>query len=148
MRRLAAVLVAVGLAVWLAAPALSVRPFVPRAVEFGQSLPAGTTGGAGWRSGIVRAPKRFDLVGLTWRAPRELRADIRVRSASGRWSAWSTMGERHAGGPGAEPVWAGGADSAGSSTTSTVSGCSSTSTWSCGIARTGSVSESRRNPAT
>jgi hypothetical protein len=112
MRRLAAVLLAVGLAVWLAAPALSGGPFVARAVEFQQALATG--GGAGdspgWRSGVVRAPKRFDLVGLTWRAPRQLRAQIRVRSASGRWSAWSAMGADHAGGAGTEPVWAGGAD--------------------------------------
>jgi hypothetical protein len=110
MRRLALLLVAVGALVWLAAPALSTRPFVPRAVEFAQTLPAGSTGGHAWRSGVVRAPKRFDLVGLTWRGAGELRAKLRVRSASGRWSAWSAMGDTHAGGPGAEPVWAGGAD--------------------------------------
>jgi hypothetical protein len=112
MRRLAVVLVAVGLVVWLSAPALSGGPFVARAVEFQQALATGpgADGGAGWRSGVVRAPKRFDLVGLTWRAPRELRAQIRVRSAGGRWSAWSAMGDSHAGSPGAEPVWAGGAD--------------------------------------
>ncbi len=103
MRWIAAVLVALGLAVWLAAPALSERPFVPRAVEFEQSL-------GSWRSGVVEAPKRFDLVGLTWRAPREVHARIRVRSDGGRWSRWVAMGDSHAGGPGAEPVWAGGAD--------------------------------------
>ena len=111
MRRLPVVLVAVGLAVWLAAPVISARPFVPRAVEFAQVLPAeGGHGGGSWRSGVVRAPKRFDLVGLTWRAPLKLRAQIRVRSAGGRWSAWTAMGASHAGGPGAEPVLAGGAD--------------------------------------
>jgi hypothetical protein len=109
MRRLAAVLVTAGLAVWLAAPALSVRPFVPQAVDFAQALPAGTTAGAGWRSGVVHAPKRFDLVGLTWRSPRALRARIRVRSAAGRWSPWTAMGDAHPG-PGAEPVWTGGAN--------------------------------------
>jgi hypothetical protein len=111
MRRVFAVLVAVGIAVWLAAPALPARPFVPRVVEFEQVLPTpGARGATGWRSGVVRAPKRFDLVGLTWRAPHELRARIRVRSASGRWSAWTAMGDDHAGGSGAEPVWAGGAE--------------------------------------
>jgi hypothetical protein len=111
MRRLAAVLAAAGLAVRLAAPALSVHPFVPRAVEFAQSPPSGSAaGGRSWRSGVVRAPERFDLVGLTWRAPHELRARIRVRSAGGRWSAWTAMGDSHAGTAGTEPVWAGGAD--------------------------------------
>jgi hypothetical protein len=111
MRRVTVVLVAAGLAVWLAAPALPARPFVPRVVEFEQTLPArDAPGGTRWRSGVVRAPQRFDLVGLTWRAPHELRARIRVRSASGRWSAWTAMGDDHAGGSGTEPVWAGGAD--------------------------------------
>jgi hypothetical protein len=111
MRRVTVVLVAAGLAVWLAAPALPARPFMPRIVEFAEVLPARNAPGAtGWRSGVVRAPKRFDLVGLTWRAPHALHARIRVRSASGRWSRWTAMGDDHAGGSGTEPVWAGGAD--------------------------------------
>jgi hypothetical protein len=111
MRRVSFVLVAVGLTVWLAAPELPARPFVPRVVEFEQAVPTrGAAGWTGWRSGVVRAPKRFDLVGLTWRAPHALRARIRVRSASGRWSAWRAMGDDHADGSGSEPVWAGGAD--------------------------------------
>ncbi|HVL30880.1 MAG TPA: N-acetylmuramoyl-L-alanine amidase [Solirubrobacteraceae bacterium] len=112
MRRLAVALALLGLAVLLAAPALAGGPFVPRVVEFAQTLPgADRTPGAGaWRSGVVRAPKRFDLVGLTWRAPREAHARIRVRSSDGRWSPWTAMAETHGGGAGAEPVWAGGAD--------------------------------------
>jgi hypothetical protein len=115
MRRSAALLVALGLVVWLAAPALSARPFVAQAVEFAQVPPAGGGGHgrANWRSGVVRAPKRFDLVGLTWRERRgagDLRPRIRVRSPGRRWSAWVAMGDNHAGRPGAEPVWAGGAD--------------------------------------
>jgi hypothetical protein len=110
MRRLAVLLVAVGLVVWLAAPALSTGPFVARAVEFAQTPPPGSAGADGWRSGVVRAPRRFDLVGLTWRGAGEVRARIRVRSASGRWSPWKAMGDDHGGGHGAEPVWAGGAD--------------------------------------
>jgi len=114
MRRLAVLLVAAGLLVWLAAPALSSRPFVPRAVEFEQTLDArGWERAAGaWRSPVVRAPKRFDLVGLSWRrAPADAqRARIRVRAAGGRWGRWTAMAADHAGGAGAEPVWAGGAD--------------------------------------
>jgi hypothetical protein len=117
MRRLAVVLVAAGLPVWLAAPALSSRPFVPRAVEFEQTLDTSGWARAGdgtWRSPVVRAPKRFDLVGLHWRAgvgvgePHPAR--IRVRAANGRWSSWTAMAADHAGGAGTEPVWAGGAD--------------------------------------
>jgi hypothetical protein len=115
MRRFAVVLLAAGLIVWLAAPALSSHPFVPRAVEFEQAL--GTSawsrdaGGHGWRSPVVRAPRRFDLVGLRWRAggdPGITR--IRVRDVRRGWQAWTRMADDHAGGAGAEPVWAGGAD--------------------------------------
>jgi hypothetical protein len=116
MRRLAAVLLAAGLIVWLAAPALSSRPFVPRAVEFAQALDPSAwspDGSGGWRSPVVRAPERFDLVGLHWRARRgdgEIATHIRVRDAGGRWQRWTAMAADHAGGAGAEPVWAGGAD--------------------------------------
>ncbi len=121
MRRPAAVLLATGLIVWLAAPALSTsHPFVPRAVEFEQALDASTWSRAAdgsWRSPVVRAPQRFDLVGLQWRAAgaarshaREVAVDIRVREAGGRWQRWTRMAADHAGAAGAEPVWAGGAD--------------------------------------
>ena len=113
MRRLAVLLVAAGLLAWLAAPALTARPFVPRAVEFEQALETSrwTPAGRGaWRSPVVRAPKRFDLVGLRWRAASgERHAAIRVH-AGGRWGRWTAMAADHAGGAGAEPVWAGGAD--------------------------------------
>jgi len=117
MRRIAVLLVAAGLLVWLAAPALSSRPFVPAAVEFEQALDTSrwqrSANGDGWRSPVVRAPKRFDLVGLSWRAAAagELTARIRVRDAErARWGRWTEMAGNHAGGAGAEPVWAGGAD--------------------------------------
>jgi len=118
MRRVAAVLLAAGLIVWLAAPALSSHPFVPRAVEFEQALDTGSwvrEAGGGWRSPVVRAPKRFDLVGLQWRGGagaggHEVTASIRVRDTRGGWQPWTRMADDHAGGSGAEPVWAGGAD--------------------------------------
>jgi len=119
MRRLAAALVAAGLIVWLAAPALSSQPFVPRAVEFEQALDAAAWSrddAGGWRSPVLRSPKRFDLVGLRWHAgaagagEHELVTRIRVHEAGGRWQRWTTMAADHAGGAGAEPVWAGGAD--------------------------------------
>ena len=113
MRRPALLLLAAGLLVWLAAPALSSRPFVPRAVEFEQALDTSrwTRAGGAWRSPVVRAPKRFDLVGLRWhRGSAERHAAIRVREAGGRWGRWTRMAQDHAGGAGAEPVWAGGAE--------------------------------------
>jgi hypothetical protein len=114
MRRIAVLLVAAGLLVWLAAPALSARPFVPRVVEFGQRLStSGWQRGAdgAWRSPVVRASKRFDLVGLRWRSGAHAGTRIRVRDAqTGRWARWTAMADDHAGGAGTEPVWAGGAD--------------------------------------
>ena len=113
MRRLVAAFAAAGLLLWLAAPGLSARAFIPRAVEFSQALTQ-VSGGAGpWRSGVIRAPKRFDLVGLTWHAPRSLHARIRVRDADRRWSRWTALAQSHAaaaGQSGSEPVWTGGAD--------------------------------------
>ena len=114
MRRLFALLLAAGLGAWLAGPALSSGPLVPRATEFDQPI-AARDGAArpdgGWRSAVVRAPKRFDLVGLSWSGARDVRARIRVRyTGSGAWSAWTPMAGDHGGGRGAEPVWAGGAD--------------------------------------
>ena len=116
MRRLAAVLLAAGLIVWLAAPALSSTSFVPRAVEFEHALDTSAwarAAGGGWRSPVIKAPKRFDLVGLHWRRgerAHDVVTRIRVRDAGGRWQRWTLMAGDHAGGAGAEPVWAGGAD--------------------------------------
>jgi hypothetical protein len=115
MRRFAVVFLAAGLIVWLAAPALSSHPFVPRATEFEQALDTGAwsrdADGRGWRSPVLRAPRRFDLVGLRWRAggdPGITR--IRVRDVRRGWQPWTRMADDHAGGSGGEPVWAGGAD--------------------------------------
>nr|MBA3327799.1 hypothetical protein [Solirubrobacterales bacterium] len=119
MRRLAALVVAAGLLVWAAAPALSVQPYVPRAVDFEQTLDldrggdaaaARATGGQ-WRSPVIKAPKRFDLIGLKWRSPdgHDVTGRIRVRDPEGGWSRWTLMGEGH-GIRGTDPVWAGGAD--------------------------------------
>ncbi len=100
-----------GLGAWLVSPALSARPYVPPAVEFSRAISA-APGAGGWRSPVVAAGRRFDLVGLTWRATqRHVDARIRVRDAAdGMWSAWTPMAEDHGGRAGAEPVWAGGAD--------------------------------------
>ena len=120
MRRLslalaAAVLLALA---WIAIPALSAAPFVPRAVDFEQPLDLpGRGGGSAARktakpyvSPVIRAPKRFDLIGLKWRSPARAGARIRVRDPHGRWSRWTAMGDQHGGGRGSEPVWAGGAE--------------------------------------
>jgi hypothetical protein len=110
------------LALWLAAPALSTRPYVPRAVDFGLSVeqPAGAraaTARRPWTSPVLRAPKRFDLLGLRWSAAGgEVHAHVRVRRAGGRWSRWVEAHDLADHGAdagrtrGTDPVWAGGAD--------------------------------------
>ncbi|MCA1682749.1 MAG: N-acetylmuramoyl-L-alanine amidase [Actinobacteria bacterium] len=114
MRRLLALLAVASVGAVLTGPALSARPYVAQAVEFDQAIAreAGASGaGGGWRSAVIRAPERFDLVGLSWRGADDLSPSIRVRDAtSDRWSRWTAMADDHVGGGGAEPVWAGGAD--------------------------------------
>jgi hypothetical protein len=110
MRRLLILLAVAGLGAWLAGPALTTRPFVPPAEELALSIAA--PAGGPWRSAVIVTAKRFDLVGLRWRATRRaVGARIRVRDArDGSWSAWTAMAGDEADGSGAEPVWAGGAD--------------------------------------
>jgi uncharacterized protein with LGFP repeats len=107
-----------GLFAWVAAPALSLRPYQPGAVDFERGLPAAKRLGAPavaayrsanpgehaprWISAAVKAPHRFDLVGVA----RELRTlEIRVRDDGGHWSDWVEQED-------ATPIYAGGADEA------------------------------------
>jgi hypothetical protein len=59
---------------------------------------------------VLRAPRRFDLVGFRWGDRRPVDLEVRVRRDRGRWSPW-TEAEQADGPAGAsDPVWAGGAD--------------------------------------
>ena len=71
---------------WVAAPALSLRPYIPAAVDFEQRLPdPKRLADQGWISPVVEAPERFDLVGVA----KEMRAvEIRVRDHGGEWTEW------------------------------------------------------------
>src|SRR5262245_31182888 len=86
---------------WVAAPALSLRPYIPGAVDFERAIPTAKRMAPAaiasahradprataprWISPPVEAPHRFDLVGVA----RELRAvQIRVRDDGGHWSEW------------------------------------------------------------
>jgi hypothetical protein len=100
---------------WVAAPALSLRPYTPVAKDFQTSLEGVKRMGPGaakaavrdaegaaparWTSAEIEAPHEFDLVGVT----REMRRlELRVRGDDG-WSDWVEQED-------ATPVYAGGAD--------------------------------------
>ncbi|MDQ3769609.1 MAG: peptidoglycan recognition protein, partial [Actinomycetota bacterium] len=122
-----ALVCALALAV-VAAPALSSRPYRPEPVQF--SMPAAGSDsllgnasrrGPGVVSRPLRAPRRFNAVGLTWRG--ELTGPgiaVRTRLDGGEWTPWSTMATHaeDAPDPGGEPAprgvtsptWAGEAD--------------------------------------
>ncbi len=98
---------------WVAAPALSLRPYMSGAVDFERALPVAkrmtpvaiaSARSAGksprWISPPVQAPHRFDLVGVA----REMRTvQIRVRDDGGRWSEWVDQED-------GTPIYVGGAD--------------------------------------
>ncbi len=117
-RTLLALCAALGLAglLWLAAPALSLGPSTPATVDFELAVraPAGArAAGTRWTSPVLRAPKRFDLLGLRWAAdgPEHVHAEVRVRRDGARWSAWTEMPDADTGSVrGTDPVWTGGAD--------------------------------------
>ncbi len=103
---------------WVAAPALSVRPYIPGAVDFERTLPdakrlaqtnklrvgASEDGELAprWISPPVSAPHRFDLVGVA-KEMREI--EIRVRDNGGEWSDWVAQDD-------ATPIYVDGADEA------------------------------------
>ncbi len=103
-RFLLAALLLAGLA-WVAAPALSSQRYLPGAVDFEQTLPGvrashSAKGPVSYRSPVIEAPKRFDLVGLAG----EMRPlKIRARDDGGKWSDWVESAD-------GDPVYFGGAD--------------------------------------
>jgi N-acetylmuramoyl-L-alanine amidase len=103
---------------WVAAPALSLRPYMPGGVDFERGIPkakriSGTVVAAArvahprekpprWISPPVEAPHRFDLVGVA----REMRTvQIRVRDDGGGWTNWVEQED-------GTPIYVGGADEA------------------------------------
>ena len=92
----------------------------PRAEAFTLALPehGATAAGGGWRTTrIYDAPRRFDLIGLGWRRPAHVHAQVRARRHGGRWSRWAPLHATGDHGPdaaapraGTDPVWTGDAD--------------------------------------
>ena len=101
---------------WVAAPALSLRPYIPGAVDFERAIPAAKRMAPAaiasarsahprekaprWISRPVEAPHPFDLLGVA----REMRTvQIRVRDRGGSWSDWVDQED-------GTPIYVGGAD--------------------------------------
>jgi hypothetical protein len=100
----------------VAVSALRVSP--ASAASFSLALPdGGAHASSAWRTTpVLKAPRRFDLVGLTWRSAR-VEAQVRARLEGGRWSAWYALpalsghapdGERAP--AGTDPAFTGAAD--------------------------------------
>jgi hypothetical protein len=98
----------------LPSPALAAGPSL---FELDLAADDGPTG-PGWRTtDVLRAPRRFDMVGLRWADGAHVQAQVRVRRRGGEWSRWLAL---HAAGdhgpdegaapPGTEPAFTGTAD--------------------------------------
>jgi len=84
----------------VAAGAVALHPTVPafagrRPALFEMSL-AGAGGAAaasaGWReTGVLAAPRRFDLIGLRWADGSHAEAQVRARRRGGRWTRWAAL---------------------------------------------------------
>ena len=111
-----AVALVLGASIALAAPGLSTRPFVPDVVEFelvAPPAPAGVAANSGFVSPPVRAPKRFNLVGLSWESGGDPAIALRARRDGDDWTPWTPAngdgrhGEHRST---SAPVWVGEAD--------------------------------------
>ena len=112
----------------VAAPALSFGTYRPEPVDFSMAAPAGAVlgdpdrRGEGVVSEPLRAPKRFNLVGLSWNgAGREPAIAVRSRTDGGGWTRWTPLAGDPADGPDpgderltgtgvSSPTWVGDAD--------------------------------------
>src|SRR5687768_964698 len=73
---------------------------------------------AGWRTTrVLRAPRRFDLIGLRWARGARAQAQVRARRRGGRWTEWGTLHVLGDHGPdgaravaGTDPAFVGAAD--------------------------------------
>ena len=111
-----AVALVLGTTLALAAPGLSTRPYVPEVVEFelaAPPAPAGIAASRGFVSPELRAEKRFNLVGLSWKGSGRPQVALRARKDGDAWTRWTPVGEDgvHARRRSTSaPVWVGEAD--------------------------------------
>jgi hypothetical protein len=78
----------------------------------------GAVAAGGWRTTkVIRAPRRFDLMGLVWARGSHAEAQLRARRHGGRWTKWVTLHASGDHGPdrgprpaGTDPAYTGAAD--------------------------------------
>ena len=90
-------LAAAAILAWVAAPALSLTPYVPAVENFAEGLAERPSSvrlpSTAYITPVVEAPHEFDLVGVAG----EMRhLEIRVRDSGGEWSEWVEQSRRHA----------------------------------------------------
>jgi hypothetical protein len=75
------------------APALAARPASLFELDLSDVAgDAATATAGGWRTtGVLRAPRRFDLIGLRWARGSQAEAQIRARRRGGRWTKWVAL---------------------------------------------------------
>jgi hypothetical protein len=101
-------------------PALAARPDSLFELDLSRAFAgkAAAAGAGGWRTtGVLRAPRRFDLMGLRWARGSHAEAQVRARRHGGRWTRWVTLhsaGDHGPDGgkrvPGTDPAFMGAAD--------------------------------------
>jgi hypothetical protein len=101
-----------------AVPAFAARPALFE-LDLDGALPMASAAAAGgWRTTpVLRAPRRFDLVGLRWARGSDAEAMVRARRRGGRWTDWAALhaiGDHGPDGdttpPGTDPAFVGAAD--------------------------------------
>jgi hypothetical protein len=98
--------------------ALAAQPgsLFEQSLDFGASARAAAAGGW-WTSPVLRAPRRFDLIGLRWARGSHAEAQLRARRRGGKWTRWVTLHPTGDHGPdhgrvpaGTDPAFTGAAD--------------------------------------
>src|SRR3954453_3584171 len=74
-------------------------------------LPLGHLSSRGWQTtAVLKAPHRFDLVGLRWARAGHVHAQVRAPTHNGRWTRWTPLPHAHAPLTGTDPAYTGVAD--------------------------------------
>jgi hypothetical protein len=99
-------------------PAIAARPdsLFEQRIDLGAGARAAAAGGW-WTSPVLRAPRRFDLVGLRWARGSHAEAQLRARRRGGKWTRWVSLHPTGDHGPdhgvvpaGTDPAFTGAAD--------------------------------------